>query len=225
MLFATRSRAIRRAGMAVFLLALIAGLVGLALAAPTPPRASKDPPATPASSAETPRPDEAVSEADAQNRAFAEGEYKKGYKDVEEAKKSLASGKDAEAAKRFSKALKRFEEAVRLYEPYADAWNMIGFCSRHMGDVRGAFDAYDRALTIDPDHEEAHEYLGEAYVKVRNFGKAREQLEWLRARNSDEAGELAEVIERAEKTMADAKGAKGDPADAATAPDDSTSAR
>ncbi len=186
----------RRAGGFLFFLALAAGIAGPSFAAPIPPRSSAK------ASATSDKPQAEESEEVAQQRALAEGEYKKGYKDAEKAKKFEKDENAAEATKHFAKALKRFEEAVRLYEPYADAWNMIGYCSRQVGDLKRAFDAYERALAIDPDHEEAHEYLGEAYVKVSNFGKAREQLEWLRAHDSDEADELAEVIEKAEQAMA-----------------------
>jgi len=199
------TRALRRAAITLLLLPAGSGLADLAAAAPTPPRASTKAPASPAAAHEATTPEE--SEEVAQQRALAEGEYKKGYKDAEKAKKFLKEENAAEAAKHFGKALKRFEEAVRLYEPYADAWNMIGFCSRQVGDLKRAFDAYDRALAIDPEHEEAHEYVGEAYVKVSNFGKAREHLEWLRAHGSDEAEELAEVIEQAERAKASASGA------------------
>lgn len=158
-----------------------------ASAAPTPPRSATE-------SREAAASDEA-----AKNRALAEKEYAKGYEDAQKGKTLAKEGKTAEATERFAEALPRFEEAVKLHERYADAWNMIGYCARQVGDLKRAFDAYDRALAIDPDHEEAHEYLGEAYVKAGNLGKAKEQLEWLRAKKSDEAEELAEVIEAAEK--------------------------
>ena len=194
-------------------------------ASPSPPKSESRPatePNQPAATGEKPS---------SESRALAELSYKKGYKDAMEGKKLKKAGKTADATAKFAKALAKFEEAIGIYEPYAEAWNMIGFCSRNVGDLRRAFDAYDRSLAINPDYEEAHEYLGEAYLKAGNPEKAREQLAWLVARKSDEAKELAESIEAAEKERASTKPeAAAAPADsaaksaAAAAPADSAGA-
>lgn len=181
-------------------------------ASPSPPKSEPRPatePNQPAATGEKPS-DE--------SRSLAELSYKKGYKDAMEGKKLKKAGKAADATEKFAKALVKFEEAIGIYEPYAEAWNMIGFCSRNVGDLRRAFDAYDRSLAINPDYEEAHEYLGEAFLKAGNPEKAKEQLAWLVARKSDEAKELAEAIEASEKERAVVK------ATAATAPADSAGA-
>ena len=165
----------------------------LSTAAPSPPKSESRPasePNVPTATGEKPSPE---------TRALAELAYKKGYKEAQEAKKLKKAGKTAEATEKFAKALSRFEEAIKIHEPYAEAWNMVGYCSRNVGDLRRAFDAYDRSLAIDPEYEEAHEYLGEAYVMAGNLEKAREQLAWLQAKKSDEAKELAEAIQAAEK--------------------------
>ncbi|MEK7348398.1 MAG: tetratricopeptide repeat protein [Candidatus Eisenbacteria bacterium] len=191
----------------------------IAVAAPSPPRHEPSQQSTsnhPAATGEKPA---------SESRALAELSYKKGYKDAQEAKKLKKSGKTAQATEKFAKALTRFEEAVQLHEPYAEAWNMIGYCSRNVGDLRRAFDAYDRSLAIDPDYEEAHEYLGEAYVMSGNLEKAREQLAWLEAKKSGEAKELAEAIEAAEKENAASKGVAASGGEAApAAPADSAAA-
>ncbi len=190
---------------AVFGLLILAA--ACASAAPSPPRSEPiNPPATEENRPATKGPDEDRSAAD---RALAEKEYKKAYKDSDEAKRLKKEGKADASKEKFAKALKRFGEAVRIHEPYAEAWNMIGYCARNLGDLKRAFDAYDRSLAIDPDYDEAHEYLGEAYVMVGNLEKAREQLAWLEAKKSEEAGELAEAIAAAEK----ARGAKASPAE------------
>jgi tetratricopeptide (TPR) repeat protein len=43
-------------------------------------------------------------------------------------------------------------------------------------DMSLVFKHYNEALSIDPKHREAHEYLGEAYLMVGNLAKAKEQL-------------------------------------------------
>lgn len=188
-----------------------------AAAAPSPPRSdpppSTQPSAQPAANAPAPQ-----SEEDEKNRALAESEYKKGYKDSEEAKKLKKDGKDAAAKERFTKALKHFEEAVKIHDAYAEGWNMVGFCRRNLGDMRHAFDAYDRSLALNPDYDEAHEYLGELYAMQGMLEKAREQLTWLQNKKSDEAEELAEAIEAAEKSKGKKGAAAAEPTGTASAP-------
>jgi tetratricopeptide (TPR) repeat protein len=178
-----------RAVRLVLPLLLAGGLARHATAAPTPPETDR--PAAATSAAAT------GDERGAKRRALAEKEYARGYEDAEAGRKLLEEGEREDAATRFAAALERFEEAVRLDETYADGWNMVGYCARRTGDTDRAFDAYDRALALDPDHEEAHEYLGEAYLSIGNVEKAREQLAWLREKGSDEAEELEEAIEKA----------------------------
>ena len=200
-------RAKRRFALAPLPLAFVAALAlaSAAAAAPSPPSSEPSQPVTPTATS-TPADQDA-----AETRALAEQEYKKGYKDSEDATKLKQKGKTAESTEKFGKALKHFEEAIRLYEPYAEAWNMVGYCSRNVGDLHRAFDAYDRSLAIRPDYEEAHEYVGEAYLMAGNIEKAKEQLAWLTAKKSDEAKVLAEAIDAAEKAKA-----KGEAAPATT---------
>lgn len=61
----------------------------------------------------------------------------------------------------------------------ADAWNYLGYAQRHLGDLDGSFKAYGTALQLDPRHRGAHEYVGEAYLKVGRLDKAEEHLKVL----------------------------------------------
>lgn len=185
--------------------ALLAGVAVLtaleaASAAPTRPgsssRTSTPAPASP--SAVDPAAD------DARARARAKALYKKAYEETERAKADLLAKKDKEAAKRFGKALKQFDEATRLDPANYEAWNMVGFCARKTGDLKRAFAAYEKALAINPDYDEAHEYLGEAWLLSGDIAKAREELAWLKGKQSEEAAELEEAIEAAEKAKASA---------------------
>lgn len=200
---------IRRSARAVSPLAAIVTLLaaGIAYASGTAPSAPPphDEPPPPSEQTSAPNP-----EADAKAlRAEAEKLYAKGYDQAQDAKKLDEAGKAKDAKKQFEKALKNFQSAVDRDAQYYQAWNMIGFCSRHLGDFKKAFAAYDKSLSIKPDYDEAHEYLGEAYLKSGNLEQAKAQLAWLKDHGSDEADELAEKIEAVEK--------KGAP-DAAPAP-------
>ena len=53
---------------------------------------------------------------------------------------------------------------------------MLGYTSRWVGNYPDAFEAYARALALEPTHRGANSYLGVAYVKTKDNGKARAQL-------------------------------------------------
>jgi Flp pilus assembly protein TadD len=79
-----------------------------------------------------------------------------------------------------------YAEGIHSLETYtgqvpdnADAENWLGFAYRKTGALDAAFAHYDRALTLDPRHRGAHEYLGEAYLLVGNLPKAEEHLQIL----------------------------------------------
>lgn len=64
-------------------------------------------------------------------------------------------------------ALRVATERATVAQPSnADAWNLLGFAHRKMGDYKAALIAYDEALSLDPSHRGALEYLGEAYVEL-----------------------------------------------------------
>ena len=95
--------------------------------------------------------------------------------------KSVASadyvaGKQAVEEKKWLLAAESFKRATLQDPKSADAWNMLGYSSRWAGKYPEAFDAYARALALEPAHRGANSYLGVAYVRTNNLGKARAQL-------------------------------------------------
>ena len=86
------------------------------------------------------------------------------------------AGKQAVEAKQWTLAAESFKRAT-LHDPkHADAWNMLGYSSRWAGKYPEAFDAYGKALALDPKHRGANSYLGVAYVRTNDLAKARAQL-------------------------------------------------
>ena len=58
----------------------------------------------------------------------------------------------------------------------ADAENLLGYSHRKLGDYDRAFQHYARALDLNPKHLGAHEYVGKAYLKIKNLKQAKVHL-------------------------------------------------
>ena len=86
------------------------------------------------------------------------------------------AGKQAVEQKQWTIAAERFKRATLQDPKNADAWNMLGYSSRWAGKYPDAFDAYARALALEPFHRGANSYLGVAYVRTNDLVKARAQL-------------------------------------------------
>lgn len=69
-------------------------------------------------------------------------------------------------------------EAVTKNPGNADYHNLYAYSIRkgENPSMDEVFRHYNEALRIDPDHRNAHEYLGEAYLMVGNMDKAKEHL-------------------------------------------------
>ena len=87
-----------------------------------------------------------------------------------------AAGKKAVEEKQWTVAADYFRRATLQDPKNADAWNMLGYSSRWAGKYPDAFDAYGRALALEPFHRGANSYLGVAYGKTNDLVKARAQL-------------------------------------------------
>ena len=98
----------------------------------------------------------------------------------------------------------RWSEAIGLLERYmhqarndADAYNWLAYAYRKSGRLNEAFSHYKRALTIDPTHRGAHEYIGEAYLMAGQPQQAEyhlRELARLCASNCEEFRDLGEAI-------------------------------
>ncbi|HJW41733.1 MAG TPA: tetratricopeptide repeat protein [Rhizomicrobium sp.] len=58
----------------------------------------------------------------------------------------------------------------------ADILNYLGYTKRMTGDFPSSLDYYRRALTSDPNHKGAHEYLGELYLQMYDPASAQKEL-------------------------------------------------
>lgn len=91
-----------------------------------------------------------------------------------------AAGLKAIEAEKWSEAIRLLSSAALRDTRNADLQNYLGFAYRNSGDLSNAFLHYNRALTLNPRHRGAHEYIGEAYLMIGNRAKAEEHLASLR---------------------------------------------
>lgn len=89
--------------------------------------------------------------------------------DIDNAKKAI---KD----KNWDKAIELLNKAAVRDDKNVDIYNLLGYSERKSGNLDAAFKYYERALTLDPKHRGAHEYIGEAYLMTGNLAKAEEHL-------------------------------------------------
>ena len=92
------------------------------------------------------------------------------------ASRDYAAGKAAVEEKKWTVAADYFRRATLQDPKNADAWNMLGYSSRWAGKYPDAFDAYGRALALEPFHRGANSYLGVAYVCTHDLTQAHAQL-------------------------------------------------
>jgi Flp pilus assembly protein TadD len=90
-----------------------------------------------------------------------------------------ANGRKAIEAKDWARAIRLLSSAALRDTRNADIQNHLGYAYRHTGQIDLAFEHYARALKLNPRHRGAHEYVGEAYLMVKNLAKAEEHLAML----------------------------------------------
>ena len=99
----------------------------------------------------------------------------------------------------WQEAVDYFKKAVADDAKNAEAYNLMGYSYRRLGEADPAFAAYAKALDLDPRHRGAHEYHGETYLLVGNAEKAEAQLAILKdlcGKQCKETVKLRKAIER-----------------------------
>ena len=79
-------------------------------------------------------------------------------------------------AKDYKGALPLLQQVVAKEPKNADAYNLLGYATRKSGNPNGSLQYYNYALTLDPKHLGANEYLGEAYLMLDKPQQAEQQL-------------------------------------------------
>jgi Flp pilus assembly protein TadD len=113
------------------------------------------------------------------------------------AARELDAARAAIAKKDWKSAIEQLQAADRKDHRNADVHNLLGYSYRHTGDMDKAFSHYRTALQIDSQHKGAHEYIGQAYLTVKQSDKAREHLARLKTicgEGCEEYQDLAKAI-------------------------------
>ena len=76
----------------------------------------------------------------------------------------------------YGDAIPHLQNALAQKPHDADVLNYLGFTERMVGNYQASMAYYQRALTEDPDHKGAHEYLGELYLDLKDLPNAQGQL-------------------------------------------------
>lgn len=80
---------------------------------------------------------------------------------------------ETELRQGFTEARERFRAAAAANPQMKEAWNLIGYTSRRLGDYEASLTAYDRALALAPDYPEAIEYRAELFLLTGRFEQVR----------------------------------------------------
>ena len=61
----------------------------------------------------------------------------------------------------------------------ADSYNYLGYSHRKLGRLALSLANYQQALRLNPKHQGAHEYIGEAYLELGDLERAEMHLKAL----------------------------------------------
>ena len=86
-----------------------------------------------------------------------------------------ALGQKAFDAEDWQGVIDYMSEVVREKPWHDNAYSLLGFAHRKLGDFDNSLAFYDKALTLNPHNREALEYLGEAYLDM-NMPKMTEEV-------------------------------------------------
>ena len=87
-----------------------------------------------------------------------------------------ALGRQAVEAKDWVSAIRFLSRASIQDDRNPDLETLLGYAYRNVGRFDEAFRHYRAALSLNPRHRGAHEYIGEAYLMVHDLPKAEEHL-------------------------------------------------
>ena len=113
------------------------------------------------------------------------------------------NGKEQAYDGKYKAAIVYLEKSIENDPKNADAFNMLGYSNRKLGNNEEAFKYYNKALKLDPRHKGTHEYIGRLYLNLSQPEKAKmhlDELDSICLFGCDEYTTLKKAIEDYEKT-------------------------
>lgn len=95
----------------------------------------------------------------------------------------------------YKQAVRTLNFLVEQESRNADAWNLLGYSYRKLGNLKSAEESYKKALLYNPEHKGALEYQGELLVELNDLAGARLNLEKLQQLCPDGCEELTDLEE------------------------------
>jgi tetratricopeptide (TPR) repeat protein len=79
-------------------------------------------------------------------------------------------------AKQYEQAIKMLEQVVAKEPRNVDAINYLAYSHRELGRYDRSLGYYQQALSMNPNHRGANEYLGQLYLRMGKMKEAQAQL-------------------------------------------------
>jgi Flp pilus assembly protein TadD len=110
----------------------------------------------------------------------------------EQAKATVDAGK-------FKEALPMLVALTKTDPKNADAWNLLGFTYRKLGQMDDSSTAYLKVLAINPNHLGALEYQGELFITTGKIKEAKANLAKLKGLcgNCEQSKDLEKALKTA----------------------------
>ena len=125
------------------------------------------------------------------------------YNSIEVVDAEYINGKELAYNGQYKAAIGYLEKSIKNNPKNPDAYNMLGYSNRKLGNNEEAFKYYNKALKLDPRHRGTHEYIGRLYLNLSQPEKAKMHLDELDSicfLGCDEYTTLKKAIEEYEKT-------------------------
>lgn len=119
--------------------------------------------------------------------------------------RAMVESRAAVKERAWQRAVDLLTPYLRAYPDDADGHNLLGYSLRHLGRHAESQVAYEKALSLDPGHLGAHEYLGELMLILGRRDRAVEHLRTLERLCGVQCEEFLELHQAIEKGAAPAR--------------------
>ena len=104
-----------------------------------------------------------------------------GSSDAPEAKDlaEMVQARNMIKGEHYNQAIPLLNKVIAQQPKNADALNLLAYSQRKTDDFQASLANYKKALAIDPSHKDAHEYIGELYLRMGDLANAEKHLKRL----------------------------------------------